>query len=34
MKNIILENSDKQCFVGTNAKENWKLLEESSTYLI
>ena len=29
MKNIILENSDKQCFVGTNAKENWKLLEES-----
>ena len=30
MKNFILENSDYQCFVGTNAKENWKLLEESN----
>lgn len=30
MKNFILENSEKQCFVGANAKENWKLLEESN----
>ena len=28
MKTII--NSEKQCFVGSNAKENWNLLEESN----
>lgn len=30
MKTIILENSDHQCSVGTNAKENWQLLSESN----
>lgn len=30
MKTIILDNSDYQCFVGSNAKENWQLLSESN----
>lgn len=31
MKTITLDNSDYQCFVGSNAKENWKLLEDSKS---
>ena len=30
MKTIALDNSDKQCFVGSNAKENWQLLSETN----
>jgi predicted ribosome quality control (RQC) complex YloA/Tae2 family protein len=30
MKTITLENSNYQCFVGSNAKENWQLLSESN----
>ena len=29
MKTITLENSNYQCFVGSNAKENWQLLDDS-----